>query len=361
MSDGQAQATSVIASASDQNFESDAGAASSIASITQTPLPLTTIYTPPASCSQIVTWDGDNLWQYGTNQTGGDCYPPDFNRIFNSYYTPGICPDAWTSAGKIAHSSGHDAMCCPKSVDRSPSETFVSPANIGDSGYTLSRHLGYACASIFSNVLKSVYFTSTASNDPIPSGVSFTTVNPSGRAGTIIADVIQVQWQDKDQKIISLMSERTATGAAKTGATQTAPTPAATSTQKAEDSGGMSTGAKIGIGVAVPIIVLALLAIAAIFFLRIRKRRAAGREEPSIENDAKNLHELPPQDLRPNEKKWDRQQRINRLADQAPQEMEAQEYNELPADGPKHELGGQPMQRSSSYKHTYHAQSPSTS
>ena len=121
ITDGQAQATSEIASASDQNFESDAGAASSVASITKTPLPLTTIYTAPASCSQIVTWDGENLWQYGTNQTGGDCYPPDFLRIFNSFYTPGICPDAWTSAGKIAHSSGHDAMCCPKSVDRFPS------------------------------------------------------------------------------------------------------------------------------------------------------------------------------------------------------------------------------------------------
>ena len=169
-----------------------------------------------------------------------------------------------------------------------------------------------------------------------------------------------MQWQDKDQKIISLMSEKTATGAAKTGATQTAPTPAATSTQKAADSGGISTGAKIGIGVAVPVIVLALLAIAAIFFLRIRKRRAARREEPPIENDAKNLHELSPQDQKPDEKKWD-QQRMDRLAAQPPQEMEAQQYNELPADGPKHELGGQPMQRSSSYKNTYRTTSPSTS
>ncbi|KAL8789146.1 MAG: hypothetical protein Q9195_006967 [Heterodermia aff. obscurata] len=223
------------------------------------------------------------------------------------------------------------------------------------------EHNGYACASIFSNVLKSVYFTTSASNDPIPSGVSFTTVDPSGGAGTIIADVIQVQWQDKDQKIISLMSERTATGAAKTGATQTAPTPAATLTpQAAADSGGISTGAKVGIGVAVPIIVLALLAIAAIFFLRMRKRRAAKREEPPIEAEAKNLHELSPQDQKPDEKKWDQQQ-VDRLAAQPPQEMEAQEYNELPADGPKHELGGQPMQRSSPYKNTYHAQSPSRS
>ena len=209
-------------------------------------------------------------------------------------------------------------------------------------------------------MLKSVYSTFTASNDPIPSGVSFTTIEPNG-TGTIIADVIQVQWQDKDQKIISLMSERTATGAAKTGATQTAPTPAATLTPAAAtNSGGMSTGAKIGIGVAVPIIVLALLAVAALFFLRIRKRRAATRAELPIENEAKTLHEFSPQEQTPDEKKWDQQQ-IDRLAAQPPQEMEVQEYNELPTDGPKHELAGQPMQRSSSFKNTYHAQSPSTS
>ena len=339
------------------------GASSATASsTTRPPLPLTSIYTPPASCSQIVTWDGENFWQYGTNQTGGDCYPPGFHSIFNSYYTPGICPDAWTSAGQLSHSSGRDAMCCPKSVDRSPSKRLYRQL-IWHSGYSLSRHNGYACASIFSTVLKSVYSTFTASDDPIPSGVSFTTIDPIS-AGTIIADVIQVQWQNKDQKIISLMSERTATGAAETGATQTAPTPAATSTQAtaatATNSGGMSKGAKIGIGVAVPIIVLALLAIGAIFFLRTRRRRAAPQAELPVENEAKTLHELPPQDQTPDEKKWDQQQ-IDQLAAQPPQEMEAQEYNELSADGPKHELAGQPMQRSSSFKNTYHAQSPSTS
>lgn len=104
----------VTATASENNFQSNAAAASSIALITQTPLPLTTIYTPPASCSQIVTWDGTNFWQYGTNQTGGDCYPPNFHNVYNSFYTPGVCPDAWTSAGMLQHSSGYDAMCCPE-------------------------------------------------------------------------------------------------------------------------------------------------------------------------------------------------------------------------------------------------------
>ena len=155
------------------------------------------------------------------------------------------------------------------------------------------------------------------------------------------------------------MSRRTATAAANTGATQTAPSPAATFAQTGSYSGGTSTGVKIGIGVAVPIIVLALLAIAAVFFLRRRKRRAARREEPPVENDAKNIHELSPEDQKPDEKRWD-QQHADRLAAQPPQEMEAQQYNELPADGPQHELAGQPTQRNSSFKNAYHPTSPPT-
>lgn len=117
-----AAVSSGASSATDETSSIERASQISASSTTRPPLPLTSIYTPPASCSQIVTWDGENFWQYGTNQTGGDCYPPGFHSIFNSYYTPGICPDAWTSAGQIAHSSGRDAMCCPKSVDRSPSK-----------------------------------------------------------------------------------------------------------------------------------------------------------------------------------------------------------------------------------------------
>lgn len=202
-----------------------------------------------------------------------------------------------------------------------------------------------------------MYSTSTASNDPIPSGVSFTTLDASGGAGTVLADVIQVQWQKKDRNVISLMSQKTATGAktaaepaAKTAAKATAPTPSVTSISgyKVRDSG-LSIGAKVGVGVAVSIIVLALLAIAAIFSLRKRKQRAARRQDLAVEIEPKDyFHELSPQDQEPEHGKSD-QQKLDQLAAQPPQEMMAQEFNELPADGPVHELGGQQMQRSSSY------------
>lgn len=320
------EATSTLV---ESNFESDAhGQASSLRSITQTPLPLTTIYTPPPSCSSIVTWDGTDLWQYGVNQTGGDCYPPDFLSIYDSYYTPGICPHAWTSAGTVSHSSGFDAMCCPK-------------------GFFLSAHSGYACASIFSNVLNNVYSTLEAGNDPIPPSVSLTSVDPNNGAMTVTADVIQVQWQNKDQKIISLLSAQTAsassTTAPKTGSRQTASTPVATDQPQISSqssSGGLSTGAKVGIGVAVPIVVLALLGFGLFFLFSRRKSRAARRDQeaaaekrqPAYQELSQNGHEYP------------------NLENQPPQEMDAAQPNELPADGITAEIGGREMQRLSTFK-----------
>ena len=182
--------------------------------------------------------------------------------------------------------------------------------------------------------------------------------------GTIIADVIQVQWQDKDREVVSLMAQKTATTTttAQVGAGITSPTPSATATagsQSAAGSSGISTGAKIGIGVAIPIIVLGLLAIAAMFFLRKRKQRAPNGHEPTLEVESKGFHELAPQDHKPEDKKWD--QRLDQLAAQPPQEMDATQFNELPADGPVHEIAGQQLQRGSTYKTSSpYGQSPSS-
>lgn len=156
------------------------------------------------------------------------------------------------------------------------------------------------------------------------------------------------------------MAQKTATTTAQVGAGITSPTPSATAgSQSAAGSSGISTGAKIGIGVAVPIIVLALLAIAAMFFLRKRKQRAASRHEPSMEVESKDFHELSPQDHKPDDRKWD--QRLDQLTAQPPQEMDATQINELPADGPVHEIAGQQLQRSSTYKSSSpHGQSPSS-
>lgn len=216
---------------------------------------------------------------------------------------------------------------------------------------------GYACNSIVTSTLDNVYFTSSAGRAPVPSGAALTKVNPRDGAATVTADVIQVQWQNKDSNVARLMAQKTAAatvGGVETGTQSTTPIASSTNAPTSGSSGGMSTGAKIGIGVAIPIIVLSLLAIGAVLIWRKRKQKAAREQEPTYEADvAEPFHELSSQ-----EQKYQDSPNRNTLYSvppvkqplQAPQEMEAHQYNELPAGGPVQELSGQEMQRVSVLK-----------
>ena len=226
---------------------------------------------------------------------------------------------------------------------------------IFSSGFFLKNYSpGYACESIVTSILDNVYFTDTAGRAPISSGAFLTKVTPRDGAATVTADVIQVRWQNKDSNVARLMAQKTAAGTAggtQTGTRSTTPVSSSTNVPTSGSSGGMSTGAKIGIGVAVPIIALSLLAIGAVLIWRKRKQKAAREQEPSY--DAEPFHELSSQ-----EQKYQDSPNRNTLHDvptikqplQAPQEMDAQAYNELPAGGPIQELGGQEMQRVSVLK-----------
>lgn len=86
----------------------------------QGPIDLTTIFTPPPSCLSTVTYDGTSFWEGGLVQTGDqNCFPPSFTDIFKSYYSPGICPSGWTSAGSVGQFTqdngvpGTHIFCCP--------------------------------------------------------------------------------------------------------------------------------------------------------------------------------------------------------------------------------------------------------
>ena len=82
-------------------------------------IPLTTIFTPPSSCLSIVTFDGLTLWQGGLLQTGDqNCFPPYFTDIYNSWYSPAICPHGWTGISTSGLGLSEDitdkwAFCCP--------------------------------------------------------------------------------------------------------------------------------------------------------------------------------------------------------------------------------------------------------
>ncbi|KAG8528151.1 uncharacterized protein KY384_007067 [Bacidia gigantensis] len=258
--------------------------------------PLTTIFTPPSSCHDTVTYDGTTLWQNGISQMGdAGCYPTNFyEELFNNYYSPGICPDSWTSVGAIDHSSGNDAMCCPNGY-------FLTTSDQG-----ILRNY---CFSLFNTPLTKVYSMRSLQSGSIPSNPSLTTISPAKVSNTVYADVIQVQWQDSDQNIIQLMSQKDAEATMQSSSSSASPastTPAAASQTNAPTStaaptssadSGLSSGAKAGIGVGVALGVLAIMALAAFLFLRRRKRRKP--HDPASESTLKDwkgpaYHEMDP-------------------------------------------------------------------
>ncbi|KAI4245346.1 MAG: hypothetical protein L6R42_010211 [Xanthoria sp. 1 TBL-2021] len=235
---------------------------------------LTTIFTPPSTCLDVITYDGTSFWQGGLLQTGDqDCYPPRFLDIFWSQYTPGICPHGWTSLGgqgAFIQSDGNigtKAFCCPSGF-------YHSSTNAG--------FLQHACASVFGSPLTRVFSTSTRGEGPMPRDADLITVDPKAvESNTVYADIIGIHWAETNSQVVRLMSETSSSSptAASTNAAQTAqgPIPIASPTAPAASTstpspGGLSTGAEagIGIGAAVGAIALALFA----YFLWRRRRKA---------------------------------------------------------------------------------------
>ncbi|KAL2042323.1 hypothetical protein N7G274_004812 [Stereocaulon virgatum] len=266
--------TKTIASTTQSSAAATSTTQSTAAAASSYPIPLTTIFTPPPSCLSVITYDGTSFWQNGIGLTGDpNCYPASFDYIGYSYYTPGLCPYQWTSVGEFGHSSGLDAACCPSS--------YFLYTTIG------RGTLNNACASLISTDLTNVFQASTKVEGPIPISHQLKTISQAeipATSKTVWADVIEVQWQSSNTKVISLMAS-TALAAASSSSSSSSAAPASrasgipvpTSTDNSSNissNSGLSAGAKAGIGVAVVLGVLALAA-AAFFLIRYRKRRRA--------------------------------------------------------------------------------------
>ncbi|KAL8948758.1 MAG: hypothetical protein Q9222_005083 [Ikaeria aurantiellina] len=247
----------------------------------QGPIALTTIFTPPTSCISTVTYDGTSFWQGGLLQTGDqNCFPPRFTDIYNSLYSPGICPSGWTSVGNpngvgpITQKDGHlgtRAFCCPSGYYHSS---------------TTEGHLRNACASLFGSPLTNVFSTSTRAEGPIPRNAKLTTIDPqSVDQNTVYADIIAIQWANTNSKILALMSSTTSSSSAPGQTNPARPgsgivpnvaaatsTAAVTSTQFSNGGGGLSVGAEAGIGIGAAIGAIALAMFA--YFLWRRRRKS---------------------------------------------------------------------------------------
>ncbi|KAL9044482.1 MAG: hypothetical protein Q9214_002379, partial [Letrouitia sp. 1 TL-2023] len=200
-------------------------------------------------------------------------------------------------------------------------------------GYYLSSTntgpLLYACASLFGSQLTNVYSTTTRAEGPIPKSPRLITVDPNSVSNTVYADVIQVAYASTDRQILRLLSSASLSSSsitARPGAvsrTQPAAAPATItpnagpSPSASSDDKGLSTGAKAGIGVAVPLGVIAVFLTG--YFIWYRRRQA--KKDP----------ERGPGGHRPRFSELD--QGAEKRPPPAPVELDAGETQELPGDG----------------------------
>ncbi|KAI4232570.1 MAG: hypothetical protein L6R40_007356 [Gallowayella cf. fulva] len=294
----------------------------------QGPIGLTTIFRPPTSCLDTVTYDGTSFWQGGLLQTGDqNCYPESFLDIFFSEYTPGICPHGWTTlaatpVSQLDGNIGTHAFCCPSGYYHSST----------DKGF-----LQHACASVFGSPLTNVYSTSTKGEGPVPHDVKLITVDPkSVQSNTVYADIIGIHWAETDSQILRLMSETSSSSsvATSTTAAQTAhrttsvviPT-TSPSSRSTPPPGSLSSGAEAGIGIGAVVGAIALALFAYLLWLRRRKSRNREGRAEADSTEIRGVSELV--ELEPEKEKSGPQQRTD---------MPSQVAHELPTDERRSEL-----------------------
>ncbi|KAF2458213.1 hypothetical protein BDY21DRAFT_215435 [Lineolata rhizophorae] len=244
---------------------------------------LTDIFTMPSYCNGITT----PFWTFA-------CMPPNYSSVYwfgpeAGYYSPGICPSGYTSA-------------CTRPPDSSGIE-YGPPVIAGETAH-ICCPVGYECDE---------------------SWYSMCTLSPTGFESTTSAYGIQVRWQESD--LAALETDPTDPATTYDFFTPTGVTPSTTSTSffttttststssptttsgpsvppiptssttgsgggssgsssddDDDDSGsGLATGAKIGIGVAVPVAVLAITSALLWFFFIHRKKNAKSPEHEPMQ------------------------------------------------------------------------------
>lgn len=156
--------------------------------------------------------------------------------------------------------------------------------------------------------LTNVVSVASLTNGPIPTDAPLRTLAQSDVSSTTIyADVIQVQWQSTDQKIIALMDQQSASSStpSSTLTSSTIASSTASSTSGSAPAGsinnppetaastGLSPAAKGGIAAGVTIAVILIIAAAASYFYFFLKRRKQQRgTKPHDSMASENQQEL---------------------------------------------------------------------
>jgi hypothetical protein len=268
---------------------------------------LTTLFTPPSTCTSLITWNGNRFWQAGIEQTNDpNCFPTSFASIFRSFYSPGVCPQGWTSTTSVS-GAGHavfdlnemNAMCCPVGYSMISSQADSSKGDL-------------FCRRSLTGILSNVYSTTALGQGPAPENPSLTTIDAATLASPyMFQDLIQVRWQSTDTDVLNLMSSisdaaaRASTASSNTSPNgSTSPMSSSISSPSSVSSSMSSSSSKIAAvdssssadhlsgGVIAGIAMGSVIAVLVVFglglFVGLRKRKS-NRAAPAVEVNGSHL------------------------------------------------------------------------
>lgn len=199
------------------------------------------------------------------------CYPVgDRAMRTEAYYSPGICPEDWTTVQRRSRRGETTHNCCP-------------------SGFTIDTSLCRSTIRVTTTEAVLYYMGTRASSNPQKFTVTANDI--------VWASGIEIRFKDGDFGSSSRKSTRVETTTDETTAEETnAPTAAETGEEdtkgiseeeeiagdgtpqnpqpQSSGSGGLSNGAKIGIGIGVPLAAIAIGALAFILWWRRRRGKA---------------------------------------------------------------------------------------
>ncbi|KFY88513.1 hypothetical protein V498_06757 [Pseudogymnoascus sp. VKM F-4517 (FW-2822)] len=252
--------------------------------------PLTTIFTPPATCLDLTVLSISTVFKtvvtvtstlsdgsavsvstistVTTSKTAylekydyildGSCYPPNYT-TYSAYYSPGRCPSAWEGVITTAQNNETTVQCCPTS-------------------FTFSGEL--CRSSISAMTTPVVLYKNQLRVDPTP------TPSFIPEDDIVWATGIVVRYRDGD-------FDTTTTDAKTSVAKSTIATPTNTAPPASDDSdSGLSLGGKVGLGVGIPAAAL-VLAVLAFFFFR-RRRSATVATAPQQPSQELHAYSQPP-------------------------------------------------------------------
>ncbi|KUJ10711.1 uncharacterized protein LY89DRAFT_249366 [Mollisia scopiformis] len=213
--------------------------------------PLTTTFTPSPACTNDF-YTAPTYYSIG-GPLASTCFPSGWAST-SQYFSPGVCPEGYTQACASISASETFATCCPSGY------VCYTP--------TIFNFVGQACASVFTSQI------TTTVTDGSALTVLLATLHTKTEA--VNGYGVSIRYNANDFATSSSSSSAPTTSSSSGSSTSNSASSATTSPPASPSttaSSGLSTGAKAGIGIGIAAV--GLLALVALGFFIMKKRRRA--------------------------------------------------------------------------------------